>query len=59
MLDHPETMLLGIKNLSNFYFQKGDSESAIKVINKAPQSKNTPHWFFLTSLKLNISMLSD
>ena len=54
MLDHPETMLLGIKNLSNFYFQKGDSESAIKVINKAPQSKNTPNWFFLTSLKLNI-----
>src|SRR6056300_423899 len=36
MLVYPETMLLGIKNLSNFYFQKGDTKKAIKVINKAP-----------------------
>ena len=54
MLDHPETMLLAIKNLSNFYFQKGDTKTAIKIINKAPRTKNTPNWFFINSLKLNI-----
>ena len=54
MLVYPETMLLGIKNLSNFYFQKGDTKKAIKVINKAPLTRNTPDWFYITSFKLNI-----
>lgn len=54
MLKHPETMLLGIKSLSNFYFDKGDFKKATNIIGKAPRSKNTPSWFFMTALKFNI-----
>jgi HemY protein len=54
MLDYPETMLLGVKNLSNFYFNKGNLKKATKIIERTLHSKNTPNWFFLTALKLNI-----
>ena len=54
MLNYPETLLLGIKKLSNFYLYKGERSKAMKIISKAPLSKNTPNWFYVTSLKLNI-----
>jgi len=54
MLSYPETMLLGIKKLSNFYFQKGEIQKAITIINKTPKTRSTPNWFYITSLKLNI-----
>lgn len=54
MVGHPETMLLGLKSLSNFYLNKGDIKEAINIIRKAPRSKNTPSWFFMTALKFNI-----
>jgi HemY protein len=54
MLDHPETLLLSVKSLTNFYFNKGNLKDAIKIIKMSPKSKNTPKWFFFTTLKLNI-----
>ena len=54
MLSHPETLLLSIKKLTSTYIQNGEIKNAIKIIKMSPKSKNTPKWFFYTSLKLNI-----
>ena len=54
MLKYPETKLLGIKNLTNFYFKDNNIAKAIETINLIPKSKKTPSWFFYKLLQLNI-----
>ena len=54
MLGYPETKLLGIKNLTNFYLKENNIQKAIEIINLSPKSKKTPSWFFYKSLQLNI-----
>ena len=54
MLNHPETLLISIKNITIEHINKKDIKNALKIINMSPKSKYTPKWFFYTSLQLNI-----
>jgi len=54
MLQHPETLLMSIKKLTLKNIDNKEIKNALKIINMSPKSKNTPKWFFYTSLQLNI-----
>ncbi|MBT3938302.1 MAG: hypothetical protein HOF44_01180, partial [Pelagibacterales bacterium] len=54
MLEHPETLLISIKKLTTTHIKNRNINEALRIISMIPKSKNTPKWFFYTSLQLNI-----